>query len=363
MGLGISIYPLNSGLEDNKRYIEKSSKLGYSRIFTSMLELNPNKEKALEQVEKYRELLNLSKDLGMKVFIDINPEVLKIIDVNPMDLQFFKELGATGLRLDGMFNGFYESMITYNKFDLDIEINGSFDSGYVNNILDIGCKKGKLVTCHNFYPEKDTGLGIEYFKSCNSRHKSLGLHTAGFVHATNGGNQGPWKSNDGLCTLEKHRGIDVTVQAQELFALGIDDVIIGNAFASDEELQALKDLDENIITLKVRLEEEITEVEKSVFNKVLQNRWDLSDSVVRHTMSRKELKSKEIESRTKEDNVVSRGTILINNNNYYNYKGEVLIVCKDITLDNRRNVIGIVCESHLELLKYITSGKKFKLEE
>ena len=326
-----------------------------------MLELDSHKEKALNQVEKYRELLKFSRNLGMRVFIDINPEVLKIIDINPMDLKFFKDLGATGLRLDGMFNGFYESMVTFNKFDLDIEINGSFDSGYVNNIMDIGCKRGKLVTCH-FYPEKDTGLGLEYFKACHMRHKSLGLHTAAFVDATKGGRLGPWLSNDGLCTLEKHRGIDITVQAQELFALGIDDVIIGNAFATNEELESLAKLDENIISLKVTMEE-VTEVEKSIFNKVLQNRWDYSDSVIRHTMGRKEFKDKEIKSTTKEDRIVPIGTVLINNNDYLNYKGEVLVACKDIALDNRRNVIATVCNSHIELLKYIKSGKKFKLEE
>ena len=362
MGIGISIYPLNSTVEENKAYIEKAAKLGYSRVFTSMLELDSHKEKALNQVEKYRELLKFSRNLGMRVFIDINPEVLKIIDINPMDLKFFKDLGATGLRLDGMFNGFYESMVTFNKFDLDIEINGSFDSGYVNNIMDIGCKRGKLVTCHNFYPEKDTGLGLEYFKACHMRHKSLGLHTAAFVDATKGGRLGPWLSNDGLCTLEKHRGIDITVQAQELFALGIDDVIIGNAFATDEELESLAKLDENIISLKVTMEE-VTEVEKSIFNKVLQNRWDYSDSVIRHTMGRKEFKDKEIKSTTKEDRIVPIGTVLINNNDYLNYKGEVLVACKDIALDNRRNVIATVCNSHIELLKYIKSGKKFKLEE
>ena len=111
MGIGISIYPLNSTVEENKAYIEKAAKLGYSRVFTSMLELDSHKEKALNQVEKYRELLKFSRNLGMRVFIDINPEVLKIIDINPMDLKFFKDLGATGLRLDGMFNGFYESMV------------------------------------------------------------------------------------------------------------------------------------------------------------------------------------------------------------------------------------------------------------
>ena len=361
MGIGISIYPLKSTLEENKNYIEKAAKLGYSRVFTSMLEVDSDKEKALEQIEKYRTLLNLCRDLSMKVFIDINPEILKIIEIDPMDLKFFKDLGATGLRLDGMFNGFYESMMTFNELELDVEINGSFDSGYVNNILDIGSKKGKLVTCHNFYPEKDTGLSLEFFKSCHARHKSLGLHTAAFVDAVNGGKLGPWPSNDGLCTLEKHRGKDVVVQAQELFALGIDDVIIGNAFATDEELEAIARIDESIISLKVNVEAS-TEVEKSQFNKILQNRWDVSDSIIRHSRGRNDLKNEQIESTTKESRIVPAGTVLMNNDGYFHYKGEVIVTCKDIELDNRRNIIATVESSYVELLKYITSGKKFKLE-
>ena len=80
-------------------------------------------------------------------------------------------------------------------------------------------------------------------------------------------------------------------------------------------------------------------------------------------IARRLLQNKEIKSTTKEDRIVPIGTVLINNNDYLNYKGEVLVACKDIALDNRRNVIATVCNSHIELLKYIKSGKKFKLEE
>ena len=38
-----------------------------------MLEVDSEKEKALEQIECYREIMNYAKNLGMRVFIDINP--------------------------------------------------------------------------------------------------------------------------------------------------------------------------------------------------------------------------------------------------------------------------------------------------
>lgn len=360
MALGISIYPLQSSLKDNEIYIEKCAKLGYERIFTSLLEVDEDKNVALEQVEKYRKLLNKAKNLGMKVFVDINPEVLKIIGVNPQDLTFFKELGATGLRLDGVFNGFYEAFLTFNEQELDVEVNGSFDTGYINSIVDLGGKKKKLLTCHNFYPEEHTGLDMECFKSCHKRHKELGLNTAAFVTSIDGGKQGPWDANDGLCTIEDHRYKAIAVQAQELYALGIDDVIIGDAFATDEELELLAKIDRDIIILKAKLVD--NQFEDLLKNKVLQNRWDYSNKIIRDVMSRKELKNKTIISNSEEKTVVKEGALLINNDLYGRYKGEFLVSIDEITIDNRRNIIGYIDEEYLCLLKYIKGGMRFTIE-
>ncbi|MGL5151851.1 MAG: DUF871 domain-containing protein [Clostridium sp.] len=360
MALGISIYPLQSKVEENEVYIDKCAKLGYKRVFTSMLELSKDRVQALEQVEKYRKLLNRAKDLGMKVFIDINPEVLKGIGVDPTDLRFFKELGATGLRLDGVFNGFYEAYMTFNDANMDIEINGSFDTGYVNSIVDLGAKKDKFFTCHNFYPEEHTGLSLECFMSCHERHVKLGLKTAAFVTTQLGGNQGPWDANDGLCTLESHRYLPIDVQAQELLALGIDDVIIGDAFATDEELELLSKLDRDIIRLKVSLVD--NEFEKVLEGKVLQNRWDYSDKVIRDVMSRNELKKNTIVQEVDENRIVGNGTLLVNNDMYGRYKGELLISVDEIRIDNRRNILGYVDEEYKLLLKYIRGGVRFTLD-
>ncbi|MGL4773299.1 MAG: DUF871 domain-containing protein [Clostridium sp.] len=358
--IGISIYPLVSSVEENIKYIEKAFNLGYRRVFTSILELDDNKEKALEQIDCFRTVLNIAKSLGMKVFVDINPEVLKNVGVNHQDFKFFSELGATGLRLDSVFNGFYESFITFNNQGLDIEVNGSFDTGYINSIVDLKCNKEKLFTCHNFYPEEFTGLSKEVFMSNHKRHKSLGLNTAAFVTANKGGSFGPWPANDGLCTLEEHRYLPIEVQAQELYGFGIDDVIIGNAFATDEELEALANLDKNIVTLRVEAKD-LDEVEEGFFNKTLQNRWDSSSYVIRHFNGRRELKNTAIPSKTEGKTKYEEGAVLINNDNYANYKGELLVTLKELECDDRRNFVGYVAEEYKCLLKYIDGGKRFKL--
>ncbi|MGL4109002.1 MupG family TIM beta-alpha barrel fold protein [Clostridium sp. LP20] len=158
MGLGISIYPLISSKEDTINYIRSANTLGFDRIFTSILELSKEKNLALNQMECYKEVLNYAKALGMRVFIDINPQVLKNIDIDPTNLEFFVDLGATGIRLDGIFNGIHEAIMTYNRFNLEVEVNASFNTSYINNIIDFGCKRGNLVACHNFYPQQYTGL-------------------------------------------------------------------------------------------------------------------------------------------------------------------------------------------------------------
>ena len=56
--------------------------------------------------------------------------------------------------------------------------------------------------------------------------------------------------NDGLCTLEMHRDLPVDTAARHLFATGlVDDVLIANCYASEEELRNLSLLDSLIVDI------------------------------------------------------------------------------------------------------------------
>ena len=80
---------------------------------------------------------------------------------------------------------------------------------------------------------------MNFFETCSRRFKRQGIRTAAFI-TSQAGTIGPWDVNDGLPTLEMHRQLGVVPAAKHLFATNlIDDVIIGNAYASEEELQAL----------------------------------------------------------------------------------------------------------------------------
>ncbi|MGL5977646.1 MAG: MupG family TIM beta-alpha barrel fold protein [Erysipelotrichaceae bacterium] len=358
--IGISIYPLQSELQANLDYIKKAHDLGYGRLFTSMLELNADRVIAFEQIEQYRTLLTTARDLGMEVFIDINHHLLTALDIDPNDMKFYVDLGATGIRLDAPMSGFHEAAMTFNQYGLVIEVNGSFDTGYIDSIVDLRCRKEKLYTCHNFYPEQDTGLSMECFLSNHARHKKLGLRTAAFVSGE--GRMGPWPMNDGLCTLEDHRNLPIEVAAQELFALGIDDVIIGDAFASDLELQQLANIQSGVMRLRIQALHD-TGFNEHFVGPTLQNRWDSSDRVLRNYASRLSLKKSSIASTQEGSRVVMPGTILLNNDLYANYKGELLVALQVLSVDDRRNTIAKIHPDYVRLLPYIKGGNRFVLEE
>ncbi|MCE2138532.1 DUF871 family protein, partial [Streptococcus thermophilus] len=80
-----------------------------------------------------------------------------------------------------------------------------------------------------FYPQQYTGLGYDYFVQTSEQYRQYGINTAAFV-SSNDATYGPWPMQDGLCTLEDHRGLPIAAQVQHLKMTGlIDDVLIGNA--------------------------------------------------------------------------------------------------------------------------------------
>lgn len=151
-------------------------------------------------------------------------------------------MGLSGIRLDAGFSGNEESIMTYNKFGLKVELNVSNGTKYVDNVMSFRPNVENFYGCHNFYTHVYTGLSYDYFIKCSKQFKELGIKTAAFVNAPSA-EFGPWPVSEGLCRLEMHRDMPIDVQAKHLFATGlIDDVIIANCFASEDELEALRKL-------------------------------------------------------------------------------------------------------------------------
>lgn len=358
--LGISVYPNHGSMEKNIAYINLAGKLGYSRIFTCLIsEDNKNTE---EVVNEFKEITHFANSLGMEVVADVEPPIFKKYGASYTDLSFFKGLGLYGIRLDLGFSGMEESAMTYNPYGIKIELNMSSGTKYVDNILSYKPDVDNLLGCHNFYPHMYTGLGYEHFIKCSSQFKALGIRTAAFISSRTA-EFGPWPVYEGLPSLEMHRNMPAQVQAKHLFATGlIDDAIVANAYASEDELKAISSINKYMMELRVELISDIPEIErKIVLEEPHFNRGDVSDYVIRSTQSRVKYKDHYFEPFNTPD--IKRGDVLIDSSLYSRYGGELQIALKGMKNTGKTNVVGKIVDDEIFLLGYIEPWSKFHLVE
>lgn len=356
--LGISIYPEHSGLEEDIAYIRRAGSLGFKRIFTCLLSVEGKTREAA--IEEFRLRADAAHEAGMEIIPDVSPAVFARLGISYEDLSVFSEMHVDGIRLDEGFDGQKESMMTYNPQGLKVELNASTKLAYVANIMDHHPDKEKLITCHNFYPQRYTGLSLKHFNRCNDAMKAMGLNVAAFVSSQNPGAYGPWPVQEGLCTLEMHRDRPVDFQVRHLFATGmVDDVMIANAYASDEELKACAAVNPSILTFGIELEKELTPVEEAILDYGPRHvvRGDMSEYMLRSAWPRVTFAADSIPAANTRD--LTRGDVVILNDGYAKYKGELHIVLEDMPNDGRKNVIGHLPEYEHILLDYAEPWKVF----
>lgn len=354
--LGLSIYPDHSKYKENVDYLKLGQKYGYTRIFMSMLEVEGSAD---ETKNKYKKIIGVGNDLGYQTFIDVAPKIFKKLDINYSDLSFFNDIGATGIRLDQAFDGATEALMSYNPYNLIIELNMSNDVDYLNNIISYQANTPYIYGCHNFYPQKGTALPYDFFINCSERFKKYGIHSAAFVSSQNG-KMGPWNVTDGLPTLEQDRLLPIEVQGKNLFATNlIDDVIIGNAYATEDELKALSSIDRYQLEFHINYVNNINEIEKEIVEKPQHfRRGDMNSTVIRSTMPR--VTYKKIKNPIHDNNIEFQpGDVLVGNDDFGIYKNELQIVLKP-HYEPRKNKVGRISENEKFLLKFIKPWSKFK---
>ncbi|WP_297436029.1 DUF871 domain-containing protein [uncultured Clostridium sp.] len=354
--LGISVYPTKDNIQEVVDYVHLAGKYGFKRIFTCLISAS---ERPLDEViAEFKIVLKAANEEGMEVIADLDPTVFKNLNASITDLKVFKDMGLSGIRLDAGFSGYEESIMSYNKFDLKIELNVSNGNKYLENILSYSANKENIYGCHNFYPHVYTGLEYEHFIKCSKQYKDQGIKVAAFVNST-AATHGPWPVSEGLCTLEEHRDMPITVQTKHLFATGlIDDVIIANAYASEEELKALSELNKTMITLDAKVYEETSELEeKIIFEEHHFNRGDISAYMIRSTQSRVKYKGEKFPPKNTQD--IRRGDILIDSDLYTRYAGELQVAIKDMKNSGKTSIVGRISEDEIFLLDYITPWMSF----
>lgn len=356
--LGISLYPEHSTPEADDAYLELAARHGFSRIFTCLLSV---KKGATETIEEFGGFISRAHDLGFVVAVDTNDRVFERLGATPTNLAPFAEMGVDIIRLDGHFGDYGDIMITRNPEGIPIEFNASSRLA-LDNLIARGADPRNMVTCHNFYPEPYTGLSEEIFTERSHAYRAMGLSVAAFVSSRQPDTFGPWPVFAGLPTCEDDRRRPIDLQARHLVATGlVDDIIIGNAFASEEELSALASVDLSRVTLRIDVEEGISEGERHViwdFNHM--EREDASAYLLRSSGPRIEMKkSGSVPARDAGRDVFRRGDVLVVNENMAHYLGELEIVRTEVPNDGTRNLVGRIPDEELFLLDYIRPAHPF----
>ncbi|ERI95621.1 hypothetical protein HMPREF1982_00095 [Clostridiales bacterium oral taxon 876 str. F0540] len=346
--LGISVYPEHSTEEKDYEYMKLASKYGFSRIFTCLLSVKETKEFIME---KFTRFMEQAHELGFIVAVDTNPEVFSHLGATPYDLKPFSDMKVDIIRLDGHFGEIEDIAITHNPYGIQIEFNGSTQAA-LDLMIERGANIHNMIVCHNFYPQKYTGLGWNKFMEFTNKYKSLGLPVAAFVSSNNEKTFGPWPVYKGLPTCEIHRDLPIDLQTRHLLATNkIDDIIIGNAYAAEEELKAISEVDKSKITFRVNLADDVTEEEKNIiYNYPHFGRGDASDFMIRSSMPRGSYRNKTIPYRKYNEKLFHRGDIVIVNDNLSHYRGELEVVTMDMPNDGERNFVGRIAEQELILL-------------
>ena len=369
--LGISVYPNLIDVEETIKYIDLAHQNGFSRIFTNFLEIGEGDE----MTNRFTKVCQHANKLGFEVILDVNPDVFTQVSKKHKDpLAFFKSMGATGIRMDEEYDGKVEADITNSPVNLKLEINASSTTGLLDNIIKYKGNLKNIIACHNFYPQKYSGLDEQlYIDKCNY-YKDKGIKVAAFVSSNNKKAIGPWPLNEGLPTLEKHRDMSLIDQIKDMVASDlVDDIIISNQPASNQELKAIKELTLDGFNFHIKLEKGISDTEKKClfdakterFGNTIDNavRQDYSSYMIRCSAPRVKYANDPIKPRKLNTKFFMPGDVLVLNSLYGRYNGEVQIVMKKMEYDKRKNLVGKISKNDIELFKYIKPNKKISFIE
>lgn len=357
MNLGFSLYPDAHSLETMTEYIERLTRYPFRRVFLSLLQLDTTDD---AMMAKYQAIIQLCRSKNLFVVADINQQLIQQLGWENQLVTAGKSFGLDGLRLDEPLETQAMIEVINNPHHFKIELNISQANQLLEYLLKNGARKENIIGCHNFYPKRFTGLSYPHFVETTQTYKDNEILTAAFISATSA-SEGPWPVSEDLPTLENHRDMASTSQLKEyIYQNLIDDVIISNQFVSDEELADLMTVLSSEKLLDIETLDDLTEAEAKVLAFDHHYRNDISEYVLRSTMTRVIYHEEDFPAR-EQSKAVKRGDILIDNNEYGRYKGELQIALKDFEVSDKTNIVGWIKPTDLPLLAYIKPNDAFRL--
>lgn len=361
--LGISLYPEFASRDDNFDYLRRAAAHGFDVLFLALLGAKGTYE---EVVERYLPYTRLAHELGFEIFCDVNPMVLKRLGVGismfqgGIDLTFFKELGIDAMRLDLGMSDLEEAALAKNADGIKICINGAAVTDHVGALLSCGAPREALVGCHNYYPHRYTGVSLDYFMRGTEHWAKRGMRLQAFVSSNAPEAFGPWPVTEGLPTLEMHRDLPIEVQLKHFVMMGCaSDVLIGNCFATDEELAAMERANSDRVRFTTRLVDGLPEDMARRLGMNLSVRGDCTSGYMVRTLESR-MDPAPVEPFNTVD--IERGDVIIDNRLYGQYAGEVQIALAPMKNSGKTNVVGHIDDCEHVLLDYLAAGTRFAFD-
>jgi hypothetical protein len=346
--LGISIF-MNEPLDDRqKNYIREMQAMGAVGVFTSM---HIPEDDASNYQQRLIELGSLCQELELKLMVDISGDALNRAGFSFNDLQTLTTIGVTGLRMDYHISN---DIIAKASHEMVISLNASTltEEDY-EALVKANANFSNLEAWHNYYPRPETGLSRELFLEKNQWLQAHQFKVVAFAPG-DAYLRGPLHL--GLPTLEEHRGLHPLAAMLDLMACGVKAVYIGDAGLLVETRQQVSQyLLEKTIALRVA----------GVGSRYLDyclgahvNREDDARDVVRSAYARfREIPEIEVEAPLARD----KGAIMLDNRLYGRYMGEIQLAKRDLTQDDKVNVVGRVIKQDIDLIAQIKPGMKYRL--
>ncbi|MBS6415646.1 MAG: DUF871 domain-containing protein [Collinsella intestinalis] len=361
--LGISLYPEFASQEDNFAYLRRAAEHGFDVLFLALLGAKGTYE---EVVERYLPYTRLAHELGFEIFCDVNPMVLKRLGVGismfqgGIDLTFFKELGIDAMRLDLGMSDLEEAALAKNADGIKICINGAAVTDHVGALLSCGAPREALVGCHNYYPHRYTGVSLDYLMRGTEHWAKRGMRLQAFVSSNAPEAFGPWPVTEGLPTLEMHRDLPIEVQLKHFVMMGcVSDVLIGNCFATDDELAAMERANSDRVRFTTRLVDGLPEDMARRLGMNLSVRGDCTSGYMIRTLESR-MDPAPVEPFNTVD--IERGDVIIDNRLYGQYAGEVQIALAPMKNSGKTNVVGHIDDCEHVLLDYLAAGTRFAFD-
>ena len=330
--VGLDDYPLDKNLE----YLDILSSKGIEKVFISahIPEMNENFRDELVKVVDH------ANELGLKVILDVSKQMLEDFEIPKI----------YSLRLDYGFSD-QDIIELYNQDKFIIELNAStITPEKLDYLRASGVDLNRVRVSHNFYPKPETGLSFNRVLVINKFLKSYGLKVMGYIPSQNGKRPPLYM---GLPTVENHRNARLEVVLQEMKLLGFSEIVFGDAYASNAELDLAINFDFSTFKIPLILNEDICEVELLQLKKVHRNRLDAPELSIRSSVRVKD----GIRAYNTTDRSI--GNVTVDNEKMGRYQGEVSIVLRDLPASEAVNVVGRV-DASIELLRGIKPGDKFK---